>query len=129
MEQKTKIVKIDYLYYSYPEGITNIDELADFFNRSTVRFFKMTRLEQEHCVAPYFIEEESTVVYLNPACYHTFEEVEATVLSRKEYEERLREVVRTKCASCVNFVDNDDLSGHYEKLRLDGFCWSYSEKE
>lgn len=84
----------------------------------------------EHCVAPYFIEEDKKIIYMNFGQVAHIEEASGKVMLRVEYERRLREVVREKCMDCVNFKGNpDDLDGHYEKLSIDGHCWGYSKRD
>jgi ribosome maturation factor RimP len=52
--------------------------------------------------------------------------VDGKVMLRIEYERRLREVIREKCVHCDHFKgDPDNLDGHYDTLRLDGYCWRY----
>ena len=53
-------------------------------------------------------------------------EINGKVMLSIEYERRLREVIREKCVTCDHFKgDPDNLDGHYERLRLDGYCWGY----
>ena len=79
---------------------------------------------------PYFIEEDKRTVWVNLSQINFIEEIEGKVMLRVEYERRLREVVRERCLDCVHYAgDPDDLDGHYDRLRLDGRCWSYEKRD
>ena len=79
---------------------------------------------------PYFIEEDKRTVWVNLSQITYIEEIDGEVLPRIDYECRLRQVVREKCLDCVNFQgDPDSLDGHYERLCLDGRCWSYEKRD
>jgi hypothetical protein len=79
-----------------------------------------------NCVAPYFIEEDKKTVYVNFGQVTWIEAIDGKVMLRVEYERRLREVIREKCVTCDHFKgDPDNLDGHYDTLRLDGYCWRY----
>ena len=125
-----KILQLDNNYFRFPEGIKTVEEFIEFVNNSSQKFIKMTMLSEEHSVAPYFIEEEQKTVYVNPLQVTIIEEINGKVMLRVEYERRLRQVVREKCLDCVNFQgDPDNLDGHYERLCLDGRCWSYEKRD
>ena len=125
-----KILQLDNNYFRFPEGIKTAEEFVEFVNNSSQKFIKMTMLSEEHSVAPYFIEEDQKTVYINPLQVTIIEEINGKVMLRIEYERRLREVVREKCLDCVNFQgDPDNLDGHYERLCLDGRCWSYEKRD
>jgi hypothetical protein len=121
-----KILQLDNNYFRFPEGIKTADEFAEFANNSGQKFVKLTMYSEEHCMEPYFIEEDKRTVWVNLSQITYIEEIDGEVLPRIDYESRLRQVVREKCLDCVNFKGNpDDLDGHYDRLRLDGRCWSY----
>ncbi len=121
-----KLLKLDSDHYAFPEEIKNVDEFAKFANDNNQKFIKMTMYSDMHCVAPYFVEEDKKRVFVNLGQVTWIEEVEGEVMPRVEYERRLREVVREKCVTCDHFKgDPDNLDGHYERLSLDGYCWSY----
>lgn len=121
-----KLLKIDSDYYRFPEGIKTIDEFVEFVNNSSQKFIKMTMYSDEHCVAPYFIEEDKMTIYVNFGQVTHIEEVSGKVMLRIEYERKLRQVVSEKCVNCDHFLgDPDNLDGHYDILRLDGYCWRY----
>ena len=79
---------------------------------------------------PYFIEEDKKTVWVNLSQITHIQEADGEAMPRAEYERRLRLVVREKCLDCVNFLgDPDNLDGHYERLCLDGHCWSYEKRD
>ena len=55
---KTKLLQLDTNYYRFPEGIKTADEFAKFANNSSQKFVKLTMYDEEHCIEPYFIEED-----------------------------------------------------------------------
>ena len=125
-----KILKLDNDYVRFPEGIKTADEFAELANNSSQKFVKLTMYSEEHCMEPYFIEEDKRTVWVNLSQVTHIEEIDGEVLSRIDYERRLREVVLQKCLDCVNFQgDPDNLDGHYERLCLDGRCWSYEKRD
>lgn len=126
-----KILELDYGYYYYPQGINCIEEFVNYLNENYNSFFELTLLNTENCCYPYFIEEEVSKVYRNVSNIGEIREVEATVLSRLDYDVRLEQVVKEKCINCVNYEEGkecDNLRGHREKLTLDGECWGYEKK-
>ena len=75
-------------------------------------------------------EEDKKTVWVNLSQITYIEEIDVEVMPRIDYECRLRKVVREKCLDCVNFQgDPDNLDGHYERLCLDGRCWSYEKRD
>ena len=127
---KIKLLQLDSNYYRFPEGIKTADEFAEYANSSGQKFVKLTLYSGEHSVEPYFIEEDKRAIWVNLSQITYIEEIDGEVLSRIDYERRLREVVRRKCLDCVNFQgDPDNLDGHYERLCLDGRCWSYEKRD
>lgn len=127
-----KIIEIDYAYYSYPKGITNIKQFVDFLNNNYNSFIELSQFITDNCGYPYFISEDVKTVYMNVSAIKNVSEDEITVLSREEYETRLLQVVKEKCVDCVHYEEDmqgDNLIGHREKLTLDGECWGYEKKE
>ena len=124
-----KLLAIDSSYYKFPDGIETLEEFVDFVNNSEKRFVRLTEYLEDNCRAPYFIEEDKLTVYINIFSVSAISEVsDARILSREEYKECLREVVRNKCIDCVNFNgDLDSIDTHFERLSLDGNCWSYEK--
>ena len=105
---KTKLLQLDSNYYRFPEGIKTADEFAQFANNSSQKFVKLTMYSEEHCMEPYFIEEDKRTVWVNLSQITYIEEIDGEVLSRTDYECRLRQVVREKCLDCVNFLGDPD---------------------
>ena len=127
---KIKLLQLDSNHYRFPEGINTADEFAEYANHSGQKFVKLTLYSGEHSMEPYFIEEDKRTIWVNLSQITYIEEIDGEVLSRIDYERRLRQVVRQKCLDCVNFQgDPDNLDGHYERLCLDGRCWSYEKRD
>ena len=124
-----KLLQLDTNYYRFPEGIKTAEDFAEFANNCGQKFVKMTMYSEEHCMEPYFIEEDKKTVWVNLSQITFIEEINGKVMLRVEYERKLREVVRQRCLDCVYFKgDPDNLDGHYDRLRLDGHCWGYEKK-
>lgn len=127
-----QVLYIDYEYYYLPDGMDSVKDFAEFANRSDrPRFIALIRLETENCCAPFFVKEDVKEVYMNIDRIEHFSAAEATVLPRAEYDRRLAEVVKYKCADCENYEEDnegDDLDGHRFKLSLDGECFSYKKR-
>ena len=124
-----KLLQLDTNYYRFPEGIKTAEEFAEFANNCGQKFVKMTMYSEEHCMEPYFIEEDKKTVWVNLSQITFIEEINGKVMLRVEYERKLREVVRQRCLACVYFKgDPDNVDGHYDRLRLDGHCWGYEKK-
>ena len=127
-----KILEIDYSYYYYPQNISCMDDFIKHVNSNYNSFIKLTHLETENCVFPYFIMEETKEVYVNVATMNKIMETEITVLPRHDYDIRLEQVVKKKCIDCVHYkedAEGDNLKGHREKISLDGECWEYEKKD
>lgn len=119
-----KALKIGIQFYYYPPECNNIDEFINYLNHNYNSFIPLTQLLEENCVEPYFIKEDVLTTYLNVAQINMINEVEITVLSRKEYFERLKDVVNSKCVHCKNFIDDGgyDIESHSDSMSLDGKC-------
>lgn len=127
---KTKLIKLDSDYYEFPENINSIEEFVEVVNKSDNMFIKMVMYLEDNCVAPYFILEDKKSIYINFNKVTYIEEIDVEILPRAEYELRLRKKVLEKCCYCARFKgDYDNLTGHYDRLRLDGYCWGFEEKE
>ena len=127
-----KILEIDYGYYYYPQNISCMDDFIKHVNSNYNSFIKLTHLEMENCVFPYFIMEETKEVYVNVATMNKIMETEITVLPRLDYDIRLEQGVKKKCIDCVHYkedAEGDNLKGHREKISLDGECWEYEKKK
>lgn len=121
-------------YYLYPRGIASLEGFAEYLTAHYASFIPLTKLNQNGCVFPYFIQEEREDVYVNVASIIEISEQNAEILPRAEYDERLKKAVRTKCVRCARYEreadpDGDDLSGHREKISLDGQCYLFEERK
>ena len=113
-------------FYQFPAGIERIDQFIEYINSQNNKFIPLYRFENENCVYPYFIHEETKVVYLNFSQIIEIEEAEIYVLDREQYEERLLDCVHNICRFCVNFEEDayeDGLRGYRGKINLDGDCF------
>lgn len=127
-----KILEIDYNYYYFPNDIFNIEEFIEYVNSNYNKFIKLIGFETENCTFPYFIKEETKEVYLNIANIDKISESEVTLLSRLDYDARLKEIVKKKCVDCVYYEEDsegDNLKGHRGKISLDGECWGFEKKD
>ena len=71
-----KILQLDTNYYKFPEGIKTADEFAKFANNSSQKFVKLTMYSEEHCMEPYFIEEDKRMVWVNLSQITYIEEID-----------------------------------------------------
>ena len=127
-----KILQIDYNFYYFPKNMSCIAEFIEYVNKNYNSFIELTRFETDNCVFPYLIKEETDQFYINIATMASVKEVDATVLCRAEYDARLEQVVKKKCVDCVYYeedMEGDNLTGHREKLSLDGECFGYRKNK
>ncbi len=71
-------------------------------------------------------------VYLNISKMDIISEEDATVLTRAEYDCRLKQVVAEKCVHCSRYsedCEDDDLHGHRGMISLDGVCCMFDKIE
>ncbi len=127
-----KAIEIEYEYYQYPDGITNLKQFAEYLNNSNLQFIELVRFIDDNCREPYFISEETEIVYLNISHIKCIRELEITVLPRAEYECRLEKIVEEKCTLCSNYhggSKDENLEGHRSNINLDGNCPFYEKSE
>lgn len=126
-----KALKINAQFFYYPPECNNINEFINYINHNYNNFIPLTQLLEEKCVEPYFIKEDVITTYLNVTQINMINEVEVTVLSRKEYLERLKDVVYSKCVHCKNFIDDGgyNIESHSENINLDGECIFFEKAE
>lgn len=123
-----KILEIDDDYYYCPDGFSDIESFISYLNRHFNSFIRLKMLDTGNCVFPYFIEEDTKETYLNISGIGKINEIEVTVLSRREYDDRLKKVMEKKCIDCRHYEDGG-LEDHRDKLCLDGNCWGYIKKD
>ena len=117
-------------HYRFPPEYNSIDSLIQHINTGEQRFIKLTQFQTDNCVYPYYIESETKEIYLNFSPISIVEEEEIYVLSKEEYDEKLKQCVEEKCVNCVHYkedLEGDYLAGHRERLSLDGECWAFEE--
>lgn len=113
-----------YLYY-LPEGMDGIEDWTDYINNCEEQFVPMKILFSKDTVYPYFVDENYDIQYINLAAIKTYSETEVEVMCRDEYDRRLTECINAICPDCIYFEDDpdgDNLEGHRDEMRLDGFC-------
>lgn len=126
-----KVLEIDFEYYYYPEGISCIEDFIAYANAHYSSFIALTRFETHDCFYPYLVEEDTKEYYVNISFIGKIREADATILSRAEYDARLGQVVKNKCVNCTHYEENlegDNLTGHRDKLSLDGECWMFEKR-
>ncbi len=122
-----KVLEIDYDICIYPEGVSTPEDFGAYLQAHSGRFIEMRYFRSDNCIDPYYIEEETGSKFINPAMVSVFKESEVTVLSREEYDRRLAETEKKKCAGCANYHLNggeceENIRGN---LCLDGKCWNF----
>jgi hypothetical protein len=120
-----KILILDGMPFMYPEDISNMDDFIDYANENFYRFIPMNELSLDNCVYPYFVEDDIKVRYINMSLVKSIFEDDVELLSRYEYDERLKDLQEEICINCKHYYDNpdgDNLEGHRDEMRLDGFC-------
>ena len=126
-----KSLFIDHNYYKFPDEIQTIEQFAKYLNDNYNSFIKLTEYRDENCCEPYYIAEETEEKYLNISAIDFFCEKEITVLSKDEYDNRLRKVISEKCVHCVHYIDDfpeENLDNHRGNINLDGYCWRFEKK-
>jgi|GEM_PF-624801 hypothetical protein len=127
----TKVIRTDFdQYFMYPEGCSNIGDLARIMNSIKDRYILLRRLREELTVEPYFIDDfEDTYVNIETIGY--FSEVSVEIYSEKEYDELLTAAVRKTCGGCScsgsAFMGCTDLRSRRCKLSLNGECDEFDD--
>ena len=119
-----KILNTDYARYKYPPDIKNLEDFIAFVNSREQLFIRLQKFNEDNCVYPFLIEEDIQTVYVNCSNMSEISEEEVTLLSRNEYELRLRKRIQETCLECIYYEkeEKDTVRGHQGKLRLDGTC-------
>ena len=126
-----KVLNCNYEYYLFPDGINSLKEFVDYVNQHFNTFIPLVRLKTDNCVAPYFIEEDRQLSYVNFSSISSITEEEAEVMPRKEYDVRLEQTARTKCVNCHYFEASEPLCDDNTRsfLCLNGKCSLFIEKK
>lgn len=126
-----KVLEIDYDKYIYPDGISTPDGFGAYLTANMGRFIEMRYFSSDNCMDPYYIEGEIGSKFINTAMVSVFRESEVTVLSREEYDRRLADLEKEKCARCAHHHLNGGECGERirDNLCLDGKCWNYESFE
>lgn len=127
-----KLLEIDYEYFKLPEGMSCVDDFMTYANDHYPSFIGLVQYKTDDCVFPYLVQEDTQTKYVNIANCNYVCEVEATIYNRKEYDVLLERVVKQKCLDCVNYKEDSqelNLSGHRDKLCLNGECVLYQKVE
>lgn len=126
-----KVLLLDGLPCLYPEGIDSIEDFIDYVNDNFTSFIPISELMLKDCVYPYLVEEEVRTRYVNVSLVKSILEDDVEILSRYEYDERLKVLQEEICINCQNYVENpdpdaDNLDGHRDEMRLDGYCPNFT---
>ncbi|MCC8068280.1 MAG: hypothetical protein LIO71_00705 [Ruminococcus sp.] len=124
-----KILVLDSIPFMYPQGVSSLDEFMDFANKNFYMFIPMSELSMKNCVYPYFVEDDIFVRYVNLSLVKSFFEDDVEIISRLEYDERLEDLQEEICINCKHYFENfdgDNLEGHRDEMRLDGYCPNFT---
>lgn len=116
--QQLKGIFYHFNYYILPEDKT-IDQL-----KGQVTLQKLGVGDEDlGSIPPYFIDSLVETVAVDIDNPNHIAPCNVFVLTKDEYDERLRNLVETKCKGCSSFSgDTSDLSGHYIEMDLDDMC-------
>jgi hypothetical protein len=120
-----KILILDNLPFMYPEGIDNLEDFTEYANKNFYSFVQLNEISMKDCVYPYFVEDDITPRYVNLSLFKYYFEDDVELLSRYEYDERLKVLQEAICVHCKNYSEDDEgdnLDGHRDEMRLDGYC-------
>ncbi len=120
-----KVLYIDSDYYYFPEGIGDLDSMLDYLNKNYNSFIKLTRLDSDRTVPPFFIDEFKSQVILNIAACSSVEEATVTVMSRDDYSTSLKNAIDEVCMACDSFNPEKrtcDCGEIQENMCLNGKC-------
>lgn len=125
-----KVLSTNYSKYKYPENITSLSDFVDFINQNENKFIRMELFDEENCVFPFLVAEDTKTEYVNFSNVPYIFEEEATILCRTDYDKRLNECIEARCTSCEHYEEDilsDNDSGYKGRLSLDGTCCEYSK--
>ncbi len=101
--------------YYYPESILTLDAFVEYADAHRHKLIPLYMLATDNCVHPFYIEEEKKLCYLNVSSVSSISEDDVEVLSRSEYENRLRQVINAFCIHCVSY-EEDSNSDHLKNF-------------
>ena len=117
--------------FLFPDGISDESQLRELWAEKGS--ITLTELVEELCMTPYFVSEhtkEESVAFEEKCGIYPFE---AELMTMKEYNLRLREMLPVLCSDCPYFSDltddDDSLDGHHEEAALNGVCFIRNEAE
>ncbi len=116
----------------YPQGITTLEEFVQFLNTTTDTFVKLEVYNEDDCVDPFFIEGKTKTIYFNLHSVRHITEETIHILSKEEYDARLKEVIAQKCIHCAHYspdVCEEDFNSHRNHINLNGECYSFEKKD
>lgn len=118
-------------HYLYPNGVNSIDEFAEYLEKNNTKFLKLRRLFEKNCVAPYYIFEEISEVYVSTGLIDEFYEEEVVVLDEKEYNKMLENIKKKLCYKCEDRGEclTSPKQDFREKICLDGSCDEFCEED
>lgn len=115
-------------YFLMPADCRDVAELRSKYED---RPLAVTELFEEKCLAPYFSAEaaKSTVLTLREG--NAVYPCEVQILSQKEYNDRLREIIPAFCEGCPYYggidASDESLEGHHEEVSLNRVCFHRAE--
>ncbi len=116
----------------YPQGITTLEEFIQYLNDACDTFVKLEVYNEDDCVAPFYIDGKTKTIYINLHCVRHITEETIHILSKDEYDARLKEVIAQKCVHCVHYcadVCKEDFDSHRNHINLNGECYSFEKKD
>ena len=135
MQKNTVLTKKAFLYngrfFLFPEGICDGDDLRKACDAEGK--LKLTELVEKRCMVPYFVDKYMTESEVTLTDEHGIYPFDAEIMTMKEYNRRLREVVTRICPGCNAFTEltpsDSSLNGHHEEASLNGICFVRDEYE
>ncbi|MBE5759600.1 MAG: hypothetical protein E7332_06180 [Clostridiales bacterium] len=115
-------------YYLYPKKYPDYNSFLVYLAEN--KAVNVTELRFHKCLPPYFAEDGMTKTDIFIENENDIIDRDVFLLSRAEYDERLREKVCAICPGCLRYGgDAEDLTGHHEEMTLDGKCFFRVTKE
>lgn len=127
-----KTISINYDFYELPREFDSLEDFVGYLEQQKSMFIKLKQFQTNECVFPYLVAEDVKDIYLNISRMDMIKEEDATVLTRAEYDSRLKRLVAEKCIHCSHYseaCEGDNLNGHRDSISLDGACPMFDEKD